>query len=593
MPLFRRAEVIPEREGEREGMKRKSPQHECNEEDEDEPSSLRRLCVFSLAENMKDVWTQDYANNYMDQYFFRYVMGPFSLLPGDLIEELLCVLSRRKLLSRAALHLLLLPQLRTLSLSQSGNLVTTNLCSLITVRCQSLKCLDLSGAQNISSAALCSLLSDLSCLHSLSLAGTLCDRATIATVARRCSLLQHLDVSRCLHLPPAALLALALQGPKHLASLLALDIGLGEHEDDELASAAFLLLGVSSLQRLAIEGLGHACAIIQNRDFAVTDGFTTREGVSCLGELWDARVQEKEVSGDEEEKMDRTLSFDEGRRTDAPRRRFKLRLQEVHGLTLDGLDAVSNMCPDVRSVSLNCHDDDDDEGSSQSIRLTRGLARWSGQLHFLSLQFSGPLSELVPPLQVSGSCLLSLTLEGVQADGNLPLIALLRACPKLASLVLHIDPPRSNREEDNNDDEDIEDWDLPCLPHLRTLTLMFSLEESQLKPVLCWTSLKGVLWSLLRGSVQLHTLSLIATPCRLDPVFRLVLDRHAEPLRRLRRVSLQRCDVTMETATRLVDSCCRLISLDVSSCWSLTRSNVTKLQSRARRRRRQLHITWT
>ncbi|KAF4074692.1 hypothetical protein AMELA_G00242200 [Ameiurus melas] len=172
-----------------------------------------------------------------------------------------------------------------------------------------------------------------------------------------------------------------------------------------------------------------------------------------------------------------------------------------------------------------------------------------------------PLSELVPPLQVSGSCLLSLTLEGVQADGNLPLIALLRVCPKLASLTLHINPPRSNQEENN---EDVEDWDLPCLPHLCTLTLMFSLEESQLKPVLCWTSLKGVLWSLLRGSMQLHTLSLIAIPCRLDPVFRLVLDRHAEPLRRLRCVSLQRSDVTMETATRLVDSCCRLISLDVN-----------------------------
>lgn len=329
----------------------------------------------------------------------------------------------------------------------------------------------------MSSAALCSLLSDLSCLHSLSLAGTLCDRAVIATLTRRCSLLQHLDVSRCLHLPPGALLPLALQGPKLLTSLLALDIGLGEQEDDSPASAAFLLLGVSGLQRLAVEGLGHACVIIQNRDFAVTHGFTTRECVSCLGELWDARVQEKKQREDEEdglsleEKMDRSLSLDEGRRMDAPRGSFKLRLREVQGLTLDSLDAVSNLCPDLQSISLNCHDDDDDEGSSsQSIRLTRGLARWSGQLQFLSLQFSGLLSDLVSPLQVSGSCLLSLTLEGVQADGNLPLIALLRACPKLTTLTLHIDPPRSNQEQD--DDEDVEDWDLLCLPHLCTLALM-------------------------------------------------------------------------------------------------------------------------
>ncbi|KAK3539109.1 hypothetical protein QTP86_025051 [Hemibagrus guttatus] len=602
MPLFRQAEVRLEREGEKgsESMKRKGHQRDFDEEEEEEPPSLQRLSLFSLAENMKDMWTQDYAHNYMDHYFFRYIMGPFSLLPGDLIEELLCVLSQRKLLSRAALHLLLLPQLRTLSLSHSCNLVTANLCSLITVRCQSLRCLDLSGAQNVSSAALCSLLSDLSCLHTLSLAGTLCDGAVIATLAQRCSLLQHLDVSRCLHLPPGALLPLALQGPKRLTSLLALDIGLGEHEDDGPASAAFLLLGVSSLQRLAIEGLGHACVIIQNADFAATDGFTTREGVPRLRELWQAIVQEKERRNVEEdrltleEKTDRSLSLDEGRRTDAPKGKFKLNLQEVQGLTLDGLDAVSSLCPDLRSISLNCHDqdDDNDEGSSQSIHLTRGLARWSGQLHFLSLQFSGPVSELVLPLQVCSSSLLSLTLEGVQADGNLPLVALLHACPKLTALTLHIDPPRSNQEEDE-DDEDVEDWDLPCLPHLRTLTLMFSLEERRQKPVLCWTSLKGVLWSLLRGSVQLHTLDLIAVPCRLDPVFRLVLDRHAEPLRRLRRVNLQRSDVTMETTMRLVDSCRHLTTLDVRECWSLTRSNIAKLQSQAKRRHRKLHITWT
>ncbi|KAI5618540.1 hypothetical protein C0J50_21932, partial [Silurus asotus] len=605
MPLFRQAEVAPEREREEDGemgrermKKKKSLQHGCEEEEEDEPLSLRRLCVLSLAENMKDVWTQDYAHNYMDHYFFRYVMGPFTLLPGYLIEELLCVLSHRKLVSRAALHLLLLPQLHTLSLSHSCNLVTANLCSLITVRCQSLKSLDLSGAQNVSSATLCSLLSDLSSLHSLSLAGTLSDRAVIATVAHRCSLLQHLDVSRCLQLPPGALLPLALRGPKRLSSVLALDIGLGEDEEDGLASAAFLLLGVSGLHRLAIDGLGLACVMIQNRDFSLTDRFTTREGVSCLQELWDARVKDHNEDVALEEKMDRSSSLHEGRSKDEPSRKFTLRLREVQGLTLDSLDAVSDLCPDLCSVSLNCHDDDDDddddhEGSSKSMRLTRGLARWSGQLHFLSLRFSGPLYELVPPLQVSGSCLRSLTLEGVQADGNLNLIALLRACPELTALTFHIDPPRSNQEEDDDEDEDIEDWDLPCLPHLRTLTLIFSLEEGQLKPVLCWTSLKGVLWSVLRGSLHLQTLSLIAAPCRLDPVFRLVLDRHAQPLRRLRHANLQRSTVTMETATRLVASCPRLSTLDVSGCWSLSRSNVTKLQSRVRRRRRKLHIVWT
>ncbi|TSR04326.1 hypothetical protein Baya_10933 [Bagarius yarrelli] len=569
MPLFRQAEVRAESESER--RKRKSDWREWNEEEEDEPLSLRRLCLFSVAENMRDVL--------------------FLFTASDLIEELLRVLSQRKLLSRAALHLLLLPQLHTLSLSHSYNLVTANLCSLITARCQSLKTLDLSGAQNVSSAAICSLLSDLSCLQSLSLAGTLCDSAVIVTLTQSCSLLQHLDVSRCLHLPPGALLPLALQGPKHFTSLLALDIGLGEDEGDGPAAAAYLLLGASALQRLSIEGLGLACVIIQSKDFRVTDSFSTREGVPCLGELWHATRDHKKYGLTLAEETDESLS-EEKKTMDAPVGQFKLRLREVQGLTLDSLDAVSSLCPDLRSISLNCHDhDDDDKASSQSIHLSRGLSCWSGQLHFLSLQFSGPLSELVAPLQVCGSSLLSLKLEGVQADGNLPLVALLRACPKLTSLSLHMDPPHSNQEEDDSDDEDIVDWDLPFLPHLRTLTLTFSFEERQLKPVLCWTSLKRVLWSLLRGSVHLRTLSLIAAPCRLDPVFRLVLDCHAEPLRHLRRVSLQRSDVTMETATRLVDSCRHLTMLDMSKCWGLTRSNVNKLQSR--RRRHKLQITWT
>ena len=78
MPLFRQPEARPERE--REKQKKRNRRREHSEEDEDEPSSLTRLCLLSLAENMKAVWVQDYAQNYMDQYFFRYIMGPFSSL---------------------------------------------------------------------------------------------------------------------------------------------------------------------------------------------------------------------------------------------------------------------------------------------------------------------------------------------------------------------------------------------------------------------------------------------------------------------------------------------------------------------------------
>ena len=42
--------------------------------------SLTQMCLLSLADNMKEVWVKDYADNYLDHYSFRYIMGPFNPL---------------------------------------------------------------------------------------------------------------------------------------------------------------------------------------------------------------------------------------------------------------------------------------------------------------------------------------------------------------------------------------------------------------------------------------------------------------------------------------------------------------------------------
>lgn len=52
----------------------------CVTQDDDRVSSLRHLCLLSLADNMKEVWVKDYTDNYLDHYSFRYIMGPFNLL---------------------------------------------------------------------------------------------------------------------------------------------------------------------------------------------------------------------------------------------------------------------------------------------------------------------------------------------------------------------------------------------------------------------------------------------------------------------------------------------------------------------------------
>lgn len=60
--------------------KRKSVARSGRTNDDGSVVPLARLCLLSLADNMKDIWVKDYADNYMDQYAFRYIMGPFNYL---------------------------------------------------------------------------------------------------------------------------------------------------------------------------------------------------------------------------------------------------------------------------------------------------------------------------------------------------------------------------------------------------------------------------------------------------------------------------------------------------------------------------------
>lgn len=370
----------------------------------------------------------------------------------------------------------------------------------------------------MSSSVLCELLGGLHRLSSLSLAGTLCDQRVISVVSRQFPRLKHLDVSRCLHLTPSGLLPLGCQeesnkmSTKALSSLLALDICLADSEGDAVAAVAFILLSLPKLQRLAIEGLGQACVLIQNREYEVTQEFTNREGVLSLKDLWASRIQKDQLKdssfqstdGEEslnlEEQIDEWLSLDEGQ-TDEVRQKdtetngcigitekgyvkdggVTTCLRDVQGLTLDTLEAVGNVCPELCVLSLDClqrNADNEDSADSfkQAAVLAKGLCRFSGQLRCLSLQFAGLMSDLVPALQAAGSHLLSLTLEGIRADGHTPFLELIHACPRLTSLTIHFDLPSTNWEGNDADDDEEEGddeglSDLPCIPHLRSLTL--------------------------------------------------------------------------------------------------------------------------
>ncbi|XP_036000349.1 uncharacterized protein LOC118564962 [Fundulus heteroclitus] len=612
--------------------------------DDDRVLSLARLCLLSLADNMKDLWVKDYADNYLDQYSFRYIMGPFNQLPGELVEELTWLLAIRKQLSRAALHLLLVPHLRGLSLERCPGLVTPALCAHIAARCQGLRSLDLSGAQQLPPKVLCETLSRLPAVRSLSLAGMPCDGSVIQTVARCCGSLQHLNVSRCHLLSPAALLPLggvafnpsfsSTPSPLPLSSLSALDIGFGEQEGDSVMTAAYLLLSLPYLERVALEGLGPACRLIEQRQFSQADEFADREGVSRLHVMWrdrtrrqgmDGRRKMREAEwaddddddddGDEREESESPSSAGDGCDTedltndDRPfcfkteeavsQSGLILQLRDVEGVTCESLGSLGILCPGLTSLSVNIDRHGDAGGRSQWPLLTADLQNWSGQLQSLSLIYSGPMVDLLPALQVAGCSLISLTLEGVKTSPHTPLLELIRVCPKLRHLLISAEPPAAPQYE--TDDNQQGDQNLPKLPDLRSLKLSFSYEHDQMKPLMSWTSLKEIIKCLLIGSPLLEKLSLISLPCLLNCVLQDALhsvnldaDLHADstgsrplPLGRIEHVDLLRTDVQMSTVKSMIQLSKRLKYVDVSHCWRISQREWLDC-----RRFRRVKVVW-
>lgn len=414
---------------------------------------------------------------------------------------------------------------------------------------QGLWSLDLAGAQQLPSKVLSETLCCLPNLHSLSLAGTPCDRYIIKTIANCCRLLRHLDVSCCHLLSPAALLSLGGGAfcsfsdspsssshctstsqtstssscsdpssssfitplpPLPLSTLLALDIGFGEQEEDPIAAAAYLLLSLPCLERIALEGLAQACCLIEHREFSQTNEFADREGVPRLEEVWrerrhsqamdswrkkrEAASADKEDDDEEEEESILWEGYHVDTEEDANRGKgphcsenqaekekggilsrssdecLILRLKDVKGLTCDSLHSLGHFCPDIISISVNIDGHEGTRGTSQCSLLAAGLQTWSGQLRSLSVRFPGPLVDILPALQVAGSFLVSLTLEAVKTSPHTPLLEVIKACPRLRDLLISAEPPTMQVEEDDEEDHQ-DDQGRPWLPNLCSLRI--------------------------------------------------------------------------------------------------------------------------
>lgn len=572
--------------------------------DEDgSPLSLTHLCLLSLAENINKIWTKDYTDKYLDKYLFRHIMGPFNVLCAELVEDLIRLLCIQKKLSRAALDLLLVPQLRALSLASCPGLATTAVCTQIATRCQLLSSLDLSGAQQLSSKVLLQTLPSLLKLRSLSLARTTTDKSVIRAVVQNCTLLCHLDISQCHLVTPTDLLLLgegyfcslshmsipsssarSTASTLPLNSLLALDIGFEAQTGDSIAVAAYLLLTLTGLEKLAIEGIAQACKLIVHGHFQQIDMFSAKEEIPSLEEVW-KHCKHRMANADfknnnKETKMVDNFLWKSAENTE-PKRcdQFRLRLKDVRILSCESLISLGHLCPDITSISINA-DYPNTIQTAEVTDLTKALESFSGQLKKLSLQYSDLLQNLVDTVCVVGSSLLSLTLEGVKTSplSFSFLLRILQACPTLKELSLSLDPFQLSFALDYPNNRVI-DWTGMHLPDLHSLTLRFSYEHSQMKPYITECSfLKTILGCILAHSPLLQKISLISLPCPLNCVLEELLRRsnmnqfESLPLRCLQHLDLQRTDMKMDTVNKLITQCRRLKFVNVSYCWNISRS---------------------
>ncbi|XP_062991911.1 uncharacterized protein LOC134404873 [Elgaria multicarinata webbii] len=528
---------------------------------------LQRLCLENIAKNMQLFWAKDYTDNYLDEYQFRYIMGPFSELAGSLVQELLQLMGERRCLTRAVLHLLVVPQLKELSLSACPKLVSKAITQIITVRCKNLSSLDLQGCSRIPTDALVDLMEGLPGLTKLDLSETQCNTQVLSAVGSCCQQLRELDISLCKRLSPASLLHLAYDPTAGSLCCPALQVlcvdGLcpTAHSQDLFWVLAFLLLALPSLKSLENEFLTDALCLIHKQKFKsapITPGFPSLE------ELARGRMS---ACADEK----------------SPR--LTLPLKEIIEVSEEAVPMVCAVCPHLAKASVNL--EDGRRGLSQTFLSWHHLTHLT--LDGSEMRGLRALREILPVMAHIGGQLQSLALDGFSADDELSFHTLLGHCPnlrKLSASLFYSARPRHGEPLKG-------DASLP--PHKFPQLCDFSLLLSDLHDALLSrqaVTLRASLVSLLKHSPALETVHLSCLPFSLDEVFEAVLQPRGAALRHLCDLSLSQCKVSSKAAHLLLSSDNRLRSLHLYRCPEIHRRDYDKLLRRVGKESLELQIQW-
>ncbi|XP_053110557.1 uncharacterized protein LOC128326851 [Hemicordylus capensis] len=528
---------------------------------------LQRLCLENVAEHMQPIWAKDYTDRYLDEYHFRFLMGPFSELAGCLVQELLQLMGKSRRLTRAMLHLLLVPHLTELSLRTCPKLVSQAIARIITVRCKNLSFLDLQGCSRVPTTALVDLLEGLPCLTKLDLSETQCDTHVLSAVGSCCRRLRELDISECKRLSPASLLHLAYDptvGSFCCPMLRVLSVdGLepGAHSQDLVLALAFLLLALPSLKLLAHDLVAKAVCLIHNQQFSsarVAPGFPSLEElVRCRP----ATPGAEEGSG------------------------LKLPLEQISVVWEPFMPTLCAVCPHLVEVTVFLGDG---PGLGQAFLSWKHLAHLT-----VNCTERRDLRELLPVVGSLGPQLQSLSLGGFSLEDELSFHTLLGQCPGLRNFSASLFSPVGRGL--NRGEPEAEDWGLwltvPEFSQLRTFSLLLSGIDQPL-PSRHTAVLRASLRSLLRHSPCLESLDLVALPFSLDGVLQEVLEPPGTALARLRELSLAQGKVSSPTIHRLLSSDNQLSYLNLDGCPDITQRDYDKLLGRVSREGLELHIVW-
>uniref|UniRef100_A0A8C8S5A7 Uncharacterized protein n=1 Tax=Pelusios castaneus TaxID=367368 RepID=A0A8C8S5A7_9SAUR len=536
---------------------------------------LSRLCLENMATHMQSVWVKDYSENYLDEYQFRYLLGPFNELAGSLVQDLLQLLGESRRLTRAMLHLLLQPHLTQLSLRCCPGLISNAIAQLIVVRCTSLSSLDLNGCSRVPAATLVDLLEGLPRLSKLGLAGTQANTQVLAAAGSCCKQLRELDISHCQKVVPGSLLHLVYDQTEStlccpaLRVLQAHGIGHRNHSPDFTRDLAFVLLALPRLEFLANSCVMDALCLIQMKSFGSSRGMP---GFPSLEELAQSR-QAVHGGGD---------SW------------LTLPLRQVEDVEESFLALVYSMCPElvVASVSL----------TDVPCCSWGGLA-WS-HLTQLTVQCTGYwgrlLTEMLPVVQSLGGQLKSLSLNGFSYNDEFSFCALLNCCPNLCAFSSHLNAPLepvwpANAMPNGEPAAEPQDWVLDLLHHpfpkLRHFSLGLACSFGSL-PSRHAAVLGASLVSLLNRSPSLETVALLAIPFSLDSIFQKVLVAPGNALGNLRELSLAESQVSSLTVRWLLALDNPLSSLNLVRCPAIHRQDYDQFLQTVRRERLELAITW-